>query len=44
MNSKVEAEAEDDIRLGDLLHGRFADTGVDSVEAVRELREDLDEE
>lgn len=32
-------ETESDVPLGTALRGRFADADIDSVEAVRELRE-----
>ena len=35
------ADIEDEPKLGDLLTGMFEEVDVDSVEAVRELREDV---
>lgn len=33
-------KSDDEVKLGDLLNGRLAEVEVDSVELVRELRED----
>lgn len=38
-SSEPSEEDEKEVRLGDLLAGRLSDVDVDSVEAVRELRE-----
>lgn len=37
-------ESDDEVKLGDLLSGRLAEVEVDSVEVVRELREDEPDE
>lgn len=33
-------KSDDEVQLGDLLSGRLAEVEVDSIEVVRELRED----